>query len=78
MTASAPVGLIGLGVMGSAYAANPLKRGHDALGFDAAAPARERLLAAGGGAGGRERGRRRSFCVLFGILKGSTVTDMRA
>lgn len=49
MTASAPVGLIGLGIMGSAYAANLLKRGHDVLGFDATKPARERLLAAGGG-----------------------------
>jgi len=42
------VGLVGLGIMGSAYAVNLLKRGFVVFGFDIAAPARERLAEAGG------------------------------
>jgi 3-hydroxyisobutyrate dehydrogenase-like beta-hydroxyacid dehydrogenase len=43
-----PVGLIGLGIMGSAYAENLLKRGFVVVGYDVSAPARDRLEAAGG------------------------------
>ena len=42
------VGLIGLGIMGSAYAANLIKHGFCVSGHDVSTPARERLAAAGG------------------------------
>ena len=42
------VGIIGLGIMGSAYAANLLKAGLDVLGVDPAIEGRTRLEAAGG------------------------------
>jgi 3-hydroxyisobutyrate dehydrogenase-like beta-hydroxyacid dehydrogenase len=42
------VGIIGLGIMGSAYAANLLSKGIDVVGVDPAILGRERLEAAGG------------------------------
>lgn len=42
------VGIIGLGIMGSAYAANLIKAGIGVIGVDPAIPGRERLEAAGG------------------------------
>jgi putative dehydrogenase len=42
------VGLVGLGIMGSAYAVNLLKHGFVVFGFDIVAPACERLAKAGG------------------------------
>ena len=42
------VGIIGLGIMGSAYSANLLKAGVDVAGTDPAPQAREKLIAAGG------------------------------
>ena len=42
------VGIIGLGIMGSAYAANLLKAGHTVAGTDPATEGRARLEAAGG------------------------------
>lgn len=44
----ARVGLIGLGIMGSAYAGNLLKHGFAVCGYDVSPPARDRLAAAGG------------------------------
>lgn len=45
---SGKVGIIGLGIMGSAYAANLLKAGFQVSGADPSEPAQERLQAAGG------------------------------
>ena len=42
------IGLIGLGIMGSAYASNLIKHGFSVCGYDVAMEARERLAAAGG------------------------------
>ena len=42
------VGIIGLGIMGSAYAANLLKAGVDVIGVDPVAAGRDRLIEAGG------------------------------
>lgn len=44
----APVGVIGLGIMGSAMAANLVKAGFDVFGYDPVAQARTRLKKAGG------------------------------
>ena len=45
---SAPVGVIGLGIMGSAMAANLVKAGFEVYGFDPLAKARKALKKAGG------------------------------
>jgi 3-hydroxyisobutyrate dehydrogenase-like beta-hydroxyacid dehydrogenase len=42
------VGIVGLGIMGGAYAANLLTRGFDVIGHDPAPAAQEALVAAGG------------------------------
>lgn len=42
------VGIIGLGIMGSAMAANLVRAGFDVVGFDVTAPARDRHAKAGG------------------------------
>lgn len=47
-TAAPTVGLLGLGIMGSAMAGNLIKAGFTVLGFDPSAAARQRLRAAGG------------------------------
>ena len=44
----APVGVLGLGIMGSAIAANLVQAGFDVCGWDPAAPARKTLKDAGG------------------------------
>ena len=48
MTAQMPVGIIGLGIMGSAYATNLLKGGAAVTGHDPVVEAQESLRAAGG------------------------------
>ena len=54
------VGLLGLGIMGSAMAGNLLKAGFAVSGYDPSAPARQRLRAAGG-----------RLCADAGALAGS-------
>lgn len=49
-TGVGPVGMIGLGNMGSAMAANLVKAGFDVVGTDLVVEYRERLIAAGGSA----------------------------
>lgn len=43
-----PIGIVGLGIMGGAFAGNILKAGHAVVGHDISADARARLQAAGG------------------------------
>ena len=45
---SAPVGIVGVGIMGSAMAKNLIKSGLSVVGFDPGLPARDRLTAMGG------------------------------
>ena len=50
MRKSERVGVVGLGIMGSAMAANLVKAGFAVLGYDLLAPRRTELKRAGGGA----------------------------
>src|SRR5262245_22095204 len=43
-----PIGLVGLGIMGSAIAANLVRAGHRVIGYDVLSRARRRHRAAGG------------------------------
>jgi putative dehydrogenase len=61
-----PVGVIGLGIMGSAMAANLVKSGFDVVGTDVVAACKEELVKAGGTAvnDAREVGRRCRHIIL--------------
>jgi 3-hydroxyisobutyrate dehydrogenase-like beta-hydroxyacid dehydrogenase len=50
-----PIGLIGLGIMGSAMAGHLLRAGHRVIGYDPLAPRREEHVQAGGEAAPRAR-----------------------
>lgn len=63
-----PVGIVGLGIMGGAMAEALVATGHAVSGFDVAAPAMERLAAAGGqGCGDAAQVAREAEVLIFSL-----------
>jgi putative dehydrogenase len=76
---SAPVGVIGLGIMGSAMSANLVKAGFKVFGYDPVAGARARLKRAGGNVcDGAEEVARQSRYIVLSLPSEAALDDVCA